>query len=216
MADKELEAARARLIEYLRQEIKDQRVLEAMARVPRELFVPPESRHVAYEDGPLPIGYGQTISQPFIVALMTQALELTGQEKVLEVGAGSGYQAAILAELAQQVITVERLLPLAERARKVLDSLGYTNIAIHQAEEALGWPEDAPYDAIIVAAGAPMVPPELLAQLAIGGRLVIPVGSRYMQQLYRVTRHRDKNEVENLGGCCFVSLIGSGAWEEDK
>lgn len=216
MADKELEAARARLIEYLRQEIKDQRVLEAMARVPRELFVPPESRHVAYEDGPLPIGYGQTISQPFIVALMTQALELTGQEKVLEVGAGSGYQAAILAELAQQVITVERLLPLAERARKVLDSLGYTNIAIHQAEEALGWPEDAPYDAIIVAAGAPMVPPELLAQLAIGGRLVIPVGSRYMQQLYRVTRRRDKNEVENLGGCCFVSLIGSGAWEEDK
>ncbi|MBU2608671.1 MAG: protein-L-isoaspartate(D-aspartate) O-methyltransferase [Chloroflexi bacterium] len=216
VADKELEAARARLIEYLRQEIKDQRVLEAMARVPRELFVPPESRHVAYEDGPLPIGYGQTISQPFIVALMTQALELTGQEKVLEVGAGSGYQAAILAELAQQVITVERLLPLAERARKVLDSLGYTNIAIHQAEEALGWPEDAPYDAIIVAAGAPMVPPELLAQLAIGGRLVIPVGSRYMQQLYRVTRRRDKNEVENLGGCCFVSLIGSGAWEEDK
>ena len=216
MADKELEAARARLIEYLRQEIKDQRVLEAMARVPRELFVPPESRHVAYEDGPLPIGYGQTISQPFIVALMTQALELTGQEKVLEVGAGSGYQAAILAELAQQVITVERLLPLAERARKVLDSLGYTNIVIHQAEEALGWPEDAPYDAIIVAAGAPRVPPELLAQLAIGGRIVIPVGSRYIQQLYRVTRRRDKNEVENLGGCCFVSLIGSGAWEEDK
>jgi len=216
VADKELEAARARLFEYLRQEIKDQRVLEAMARVPREFFVPPESRHVAYEDGPLPIGYGQTISQPFIVALMTQALELTGQEKVLEVGAGSGYQAAILAELAQQVIAVERLAPLAERARKVLNRLGYTNIAIHQAEEALGWPEDAPYDAIIVAAGAPRVPPELLAQLAIGGRLVIPVGSRYMQQLYRVTRRRDKNEVENLGGCCFVSLIGSGAWEEDK
>ena len=216
MADKKLEAARARLIEYLRQEINDQRVLEALARVPRELFVPSESRHVAYEDGPLPIGYGQTISQPFIVALMTQALELTGQEKVLEVGTGSGYQAAILAELARQVITVERLLPLAERARKVLDSLGYTNIAIHQAEEALGWPEDAPYDAIIVAAGAPRVPPELLAQLAIGGRIVIPVGSRYIQQLYRVTRRRDKNEVENLGGCCFVSLIGIGAWEEDK
>ncbi len=216
MADNKLEAAKARLIEYLRQEIKDQRVLEAMARVPRELFVPSESRHVAYEDGPLPIGYGQTISQPFIVALMTQALELTGQEKVLEVGTGSGYQAAILAELAQQVITVERLLPLAERARKVLDSLGYTNITVHQAEEALGWPEDAPYDAIIVAAGAPRVPPELIAQLAIGGRIVIPVGSRYMQQLYRVTRRRDKNEVENLGGCCFVSLIGSGAWEEGK
>lgn len=216
MADKKLEAARARLIEYLSQEIKDKRVLDVLAHVPRELFIPPESQHLAYEDGPLPIGYGQTISQPFIVALMCQALELTGQEKVLEVGAGSGYQAAILAELARQVIAVERLAPLVERARKVLDRLGYTNIVIHQTKETLGWPADAPYDAIIVAAGAPTVPPELLAQLAIGGRMVIPVGSRYMQQLYRVTRRKDKNEVENLGGCCFVSLIGSGAWEEDK
>jgi len=216
VAGKKFEAARARLIEYLSQEIKDKRVLDALARVSRELFIPPESQHLAYEDGPLPIGYGQTISQPFIVALMCQALELTGQEKVLEVGAGSGYQAAILAELARQVIAVERLAPLAERARKALDSLGYTNIVIHQTKEALGWPEDAPYDAIIVAAGAPTVPPELLAQLAIGGRMVIPVGSRYMQQLYRVTRRKDKNEVENLGGCSFVSLIGSGAWEEDK
>ncbi|MFC2122548.1 protein-L-isoaspartate(D-aspartate) O-methyltransferase [Bacteroidota bacterium] len=216
MADKKLEAARARLIEYLSQQIKDRRVLDALAHVPRELFIPPESQHLAYEDGPLPIGYGQTISQPFIVALMCQALELTGQERVLEVGAGSGYQAAILAKLARQVIAVERLAPLAERAGRVLDSLGYSNIVIHQAKKDLGWPEDAPYDAIIVAAGAPTVPPELLAQLAIGGRMVIPVGSRYIQQLYRVTRHRDKNEVENLGGCCFVSLIGSGAWEEDK
>jgi len=216
VADKKLEAARARLIEYLSQEIKDKRVLDVLAHVPRELFIPPESQHLAYEDGPLPIGYGQTISQPFIVALMCQALELTGQEKVLEVGAGSGYQAAILADLARQVIAVERLAPLVERARKVLDRLGYTNIVIHQTKEPLGWPADAPYDAIIVAAGAPTVPPELLAQLAIGGRMVIPVGSRYMQQLYRVTRRKDKNEVENLGGCCFVSLIGSGAWEEDK
>ncbi len=215
MVESKLEAARARLIEYLGQEIKDRRVLAALARVPRELFVPLESRHMAYEDGPLPIGYGQTISQPFIVALMTQALELTGGEKVLEVGAGSGYQAAVLAELAQQVITVERLTPLVERARTSLDSLGYTNVTVHQAGKTLGWPREAPYDGIIVAAGAPDVPPGLLSQLVMGGRLVIPVGSRHMQQLYKVTRRKDRNEVETLGGCYFVSLIGSGAWEEE-
>ena len=216
MISRDYEAARARLVEHLSTEIKDKRVLEAMARVPRELFVPPESKHVAYEDGPLPIGHEQTISQPFIVALMTQALELTGQEMVLEVGTGSGYQAAILAELARLVITVERLVPLAEGAKKVLDGLGYTNIVVHLAEETLGWPDEAPYDAIMVTAGAPRVPTELLAQLAMDGRLVIPVGSRYMQQLYKITRRKDKNEVEDLGGCCFVSLIGKDAWEEEK
>ena len=208
-------AERARLIEHLGAEIKDKRVLAAMSRIPRERFVPPENRHLAYEDMPLPIGLGQTISQPFIIALMTEALELTGKEKVLEIGTGSGYQAAILAELAQLVVTVERLPTLAEAARKVLESLGYGNIEIHLSEETLGWPEEAPYDAIMVTAGAPRVPNYLLAQLAIGGRLIIPVGSRYLQELYKVTRQRKKNKVQNLGGCRFVSLIGKGAWEED-
>ncbi|MDO8687274.1 MAG: rRNA adenine N-6-methyltransferase family protein, partial [Dehalococcoidales bacterium] len=147
-------AARASLIEHLSTEIKDERVLAAMSRVPRENFLPPELRHLAYEDRPLPIGLEQTISQPFIVALMTQALELTGSEKVLEIGAGSGYQTAILAELARSVVTVERLPALAEAAGKLLNSLGYVNISVHLAEETLGWPEEAPYDAIIVTAGA--------------------------------------------------------------
>ncbi len=208
-------AARARLIEHLRTEIKDERVLAAMARIPRERFVPPEERQLAYEDRPLPIGLDQTISQPFIVALMTQELGLTGSERVLEIGAGSGYQAAILAELARTVIAVERLPTLAETARKVLSSLGYTNITVHLAKETLGWPEEAPYDAIIASAAAPRVPPDLLAQLAIGGRMVIPVGSRYVQELYKITRRRKKNTVQNLGGCRFVSLIGKGAWEEE-
>ncbi len=207
--------ARTRLIEQLSTEIRDKRVLAAMARVPRERFVPPEKQHLAYEDRPLPIGLDQTISQPFIIALMTEALQLTGSEKVLEVGTGSGYQAAILAELTGLVITVERLYSLAEAARRVLDSLGYTNTEVHLAEETLGWQREAPYNAIIVTAGAPRVSADLLAQLAIGGRLVIPVGSRYVQELYRITRRRKKNVVENLGGCRFVSLIGKDAWEEE-
>ena len=211
----DFEAARARLVEHLGPEIRDQRVLAAMARIPRERFVPPESQHFAYEDRPLPIGLDQTISQPFIIALMTQALELTGKEKVLELGTGSGYQAAILAQLARLVITVERLAPLAETAKKVLDSLSYTNIVVHLAKDTLGWPDEAPYDAIMVTAGAPRVPVDLLAQLAVGGRLVIPVGSRYVQELYKITKRRRKNIVQNLGGCRFVSLIGEGAWKEE-
>lgn len=211
----DFEAARASLIEHLGIEIRDERVLVAMARVPRERFLPPEEQYLAYEDRPLPIGFDQTISQPFIIALMTEALELTGNEKVLEVGTGSGYQAAILAELARLVITTERLLTLAESARRVLDGLGYTNIVVHLAEETLGWQREAPYDAIIVTAGAPRVPADLLAQLAIGGRLVIPVGSRYVQELYKITKRRTKELVENLGGCRFVSLIGKDAWEEE-
>jgi len=210
----DFEAARAELIEKLSTEIKDQRVLAVMARLPRELFVPPESRPWAYEDRPLPIGLDQTISQPFIIALMTQALELAGQDKVLEIGTGSGYQTAILAELARLVISVERLAPLAEAAKKTLASLGYTNIMLHLAKETMGWPDEAPYDAIIVTAGAPRVPYDLLAQLAINGRLVIPVGSRYMQELYKITKRRTGNVVENLGGCAFVPLIGRDAWEE--
>jgi len=211
----DFETARARLIEHLSGDIRDERVLVAMGCVPRERFVPPQSRHLAYEDRPLPIGLDQTISQPFIIALMTEALKLTGSEKVLEVGTGSGYQAAILAKLARLVITIERLPALAETARGVLDSLGYTNIVVHLAEETLGWQSEAPYDAIMVTAGAPSVPADLLAQLAIGGRLVIPVGSRYVQELYKITRRRKKNRVQNLGGCRFVSLIGRDAWEEE-
>ena len=211
----DFEAARAELIEHLSTEIKDERVLAAMRCIPRERFVPPESRHLAYEDRPLPIGYDQTISQPFIIALMTEALELTGKEKVLEVGTGSGYQAAILAKLARFVVTTERLPSLAATARQVLDSLGYTNIEVHLAEETLGWQREAPYDAIMVTAAAPRVPADLLAQLAIGGRLVIPVGSRYMQELYKITKGRKKSVVQNLGGCRFVALMGKGAWEEE-
>jgi len=212
----DFEAMRAELIRHLSTEIRDERVLAAMARIPRERFVPPEEHYLAYEDRPLPIGFDQTISQPLIIALMTEALELTGNEKVLEVGTGSGYQAAILAELARLVITTERLPPLAEAAKRVLDSLGYTNIEVHLAKETLGWQSGAPYNAIMVTAGAPRVPADLLAQLAIGGRLVIPVGSRYVQELYKITKHRKKNIVQNLGGCRFVSLIGKDAWEEEE
>jgi len=208
----DFEAARARLVESFSTEIKDKRVLAVMARLPRERFIPSESRHLAYEDRPLPIGFDQTISQPFIIALMTEALELTGSEKVLEVGAGSGYQTAILAELARLVITVERVPALAESARQILDSLGYTNIKVHVVGETLGWQGEAPYDAIMVTAGAPKVPADLLAQLAIGGRMVVPVGSRYGQELCKVVRRRDKNIIQNLGGCRFVPLIGKGAW----
>ena len=210
----DFKAARARLIEHLGAEIKDKRVLDVMSRIPRERFVPPQSRHLAYEDMPLPVGFEQTISQPFIIALMTGALQLKGDEKVLEIGTGSGYQAAILAELARRVITVERLPALAEAAKKALDGLGYRNIETHLSGETLGWPGEAPYDAIMVTAGAPEVPPDLIAQLAFGGRLVIPAGSRYLQELYQITRQKKKNIVKNLGGCRFVSLIGGGAWEE--
>ena len=207
-------AARAKLVAQLRQKIKDERVIKAMARVPRECFVPLEEQHLAYEDMALPIGFYQTISQPYIVALMTEALELGSDQKVLEVGTGSGYQTAILAELARFVVTTERVSALDERAETVLASLGYTNIEVHLARETLGWPEGAPYDAILVTAGAPCVPSDLLAQLAIGGRLVIPVGSRYIQELCKVTKQRRKNVIENLCGCHFVPLVGKGAWGE--
>ena len=210
---KDFEAARAALIKHLSAEIKDKRVLAAMARIPREKFVPEKNRHLAYEDGPLPIGWEQTISQPYIIALMTEALELKGNEKVLEIGTGSGYQTAILAELAQLVISVERLPALAASARNVLDCLDYKNIEIYIAGETLGWPANAPYDAIMVTAGAPDIPAELLAQLAVGGRMIIPAGSRYIQELYKVTRQKDKNHILKLGGCRFVALIGKGAWE---
>ena len=213
---KDYETARAELIRQLYVEIKDKRVLAAVSRIPREQFIPEESRHLAYEDGPLPIGWEQTISQPYIIALMTQSLELTGNEKVLEIGTGSGYQTAILAELAGKIISIERVPALAKSARRVLDSLGYDNIEIHLAKETLGWPEEAPYDAIMVTAAAPDIPDDLINQLAIGGRMVIPAGSRYVQELYKVTRQKENNKVEKLGGCRFVALIGKGAWENSN
>jgi len=210
----DLEWARENLLKYLDHEIADKRIVEAMKHVPREAFVSPEHYHAAYDDRPLGIGFGQTISQPFIVALMVQALELKGNEKVLELGTGSGYEAAILAELAQKVVTVECIPELAESAKQVLDKLGYSNIEVHVAGKTLGWPEGAPYDAIIVSAGAPSVPEVLLEQLTRNGRLVIPVGSRWQQDLLKVTKLKKSNRIENLGGCYFVPLIGEGAWGE--
>jgi protein-L-isoaspartate(D-aspartate) O-methyltransferase len=211
----EAEAQRARLINHLRREIEDERVLRAMEQVPRELFVPETSRHLAYEDIPLPIGEGQTISQPYIIALMTQSLQLTGNEKVLEVGTGSGYQAAILAKLVRKVVSVERIPLLAESARRLLEKLGYTNIEVHVAGKTLGWPDNAPYEAIIVTAGAPSVPQALLDQLALGGRLAIPVGSRWDQELLLVTKQKDRVARKYLVPCRFVPLIGEEAWSEE-
>lgn len=216
MTSRDLELERARLFHQLRQRITDERVIEAMERVPRELFVPSYSRYMAYDDVPLPIGMGQTISQPYIVALMTEALELSGKERVLEIGTGSGYQAAVLAEMAAHVVTVERHRSLLESAERLLKSLGYANIEFHLAGEVIGWPEGAPYEGIIVTAGAPKVPQELLDQLAGGGRLVIPVGSRFEQQLLKVTKHKGGLIHENLGGCRFVPLIGGGAWRGEE
>jgi protein-L-isoaspartate(D-aspartate) O-methyltransferase len=207
------EIARAQLIASIAREIQDKRVLEVMSRVPRHVFIPPEQQAFAYEDRPLPIGYDQTISQPYIVALMTQSLELTGTDRVLELGTGSGYQTAILARLAGHVVSTERIPALAEKARKALEILGYQNVEVHEAEETLGWKPGAPYDAIIATAGAPQVPDDLIAQLAPGGRIIIPVGSRYSQELVKVTRTRDGIKKEYLGACRFVSLIGRGAWE---
>ncbi len=207
-------AARARLVLSLRREITDEGVLDAVEKVPRELFVPPSQREYAYEDRPLPIGHGQTISQPFIIALMVQAMELKGGEKVLEVGTGSGYQAAILAHIADYVVTVERYGDLADKAAAVLRRLGYANIEVHEAKSRLGWREAAPYDAIVVAAGAPMVPQELLDQLKNMGRLVIPVGSRYEQDLLQVVKNDDDFTYRNLGPCRWVPLVGEGAWDD--
>ena len=207
-------AERAALIQKLRKEIREERVLQAMARVPREEFIPSGLKHAAYVDRALPIGSGQTISQPTIVAMMTEALELKGNENVLEVGTGSGYQTAILAELAHRVVTVERHTELLEGAQDILSRLGYNNIEFHSSTDVLGWPEGALYDAILVTAGAPSVPQELLDQLTFGGRLVIPVGSRYEQDLLRLTKYHGECITCNLGACRFVPLIGEGAWSD--
>ena len=187
--------------------IEDERVLEAFRRVPRHRFVPPADQEQAYGDHPLPIGQNQTISQPYIVALMTESLQLQGSEKVLEVGTGSGYQAAILAELVPAVYTVERLPDLMEKARRVLDELGYTNINYKSGDGAIGWPEESPFDAILVAAAAKSVPQGLTDQLAPGGRLVIPVGNTWFQDLVLMTREKTGLKRKKLCGCRFVPLI---------
>jgi protein-L-isoaspartate(D-aspartate) O-methyltransferase len=212
----DLELARARLVASLSKEIRDQRVLSVIANVPRELFVPSNCHNFAYDNRPLDIGFEQTISQPLIVALMTEALELNGTDKVLELGTGSGYQTAILAGLARWVVSVERIPQLAKLAKKILDELGRSNVEIHISEQLLGWPEGAPYDGIIVTAGAPRVPESLLKQLVIGGRMVIPVGSRWTQELLKVTKGEKQNTIENLGGCRFVPLIGEDAWDIEE
>jgi protein-L-isoaspartate(D-aspartate) O-methyltransferase len=207
-----LEKARARLLVDLRHDIRDERVLAAMARVPREKFVSDDLRAFAYENRPLPIGHGQTISPPLSVAMMTEALDLTGDEKVLELGTGSGYQAAILAELTERVVTVERVAPLAERAAAVLAELGYHNVQVRLADDTLGWPEDAPYDAILVTAAAPDVPPALIEQLATQGRLVIPVGAHDVQELLLIVNNPSGLITKRLGPCRFVPLVGAGGW----
>jgi protein-L-isoaspartate(D-aspartate) O-methyltransferase len=210
-----MEAARDRLIAELGHEIKDRRVLEAMRKVPREEFVPPHSARSAYENIPIPIGYGQTISQPLIVAMMTEALQLTGTEKVLEVGTGSGYQAAVLSQLAAQVITVERVPELAEAAAERLARLGYSNVTVYGASgDVLGQPEEMPYDAIIVTAASPEVPRLLLQQLEMGGRLVLPVGSRDLQELVRIVKAPEGAQRHNLGPCRFVPLLGRDGWPD--
>jgi protein-L-isoaspartate(D-aspartate) O-methyltransferase len=193
--------------------IKDRRVLEAIGKVPRHLFVEEALLNEAYNDHPLPIGHGQTISQPYIVALMTEALELTGEEKTLEIGTGSGYQAAILAELCFRVYTVERVKPLLAKARKLLNELGYTNILFKAFDGTLGWKEFEPFDTIMVTAGAPKIPKPLTDQLAEGGRLVIPVGNRFSQELIKVTKRKGNLHEENCGGCRFVDLVGIHGWK---
>jgi protein-L-isoaspartate(D-aspartate) O-methyltransferase len=195
-----------------KRDIRSPRVLEAMSSVPRHLFVPPEHMGDAYTDSPLPIGAGQTISQPYMVAAMAEALLLEGSEKVLEIGAGSGYQAAVLSLLAREVIAVESQPLLADAARIRLVKLGYNNVWIQTGDGSLGWPPEAPYDAILVTAGAPFVPPPLIDQLAEGGRLVIPVGPAKQQELVRILKREGRTMQESLIACRFVPLLGLFGW----
>ncbi|MBE9486823.1 MAG: protein-L-isoaspartate(D-aspartate) O-methyltransferase [Desulfuromonadales bacterium] len=210
--------ARRRMVEQqiIAREVEDPRVIDAMLQVPRHLFVEPGLQSHAYSDASLPIGERQTISQPYMVAAMTAALELRGGERILEIGTGSGYQTAILSLLVKRVYSIERISLLAGRARKVLDQLCLSNINIKVADGTIGWKDQAPFDGILVAAGAPDIPNEYLAQLETGGRLVLPVGDRYQQILMRVTRLEDGTlKREQLMGCRFVPLIGEQAWKTD-
>ncbi len=209
--------ARRRMVEeqVVARGIADQRVIDAMLKVPRHKFVEQALEGKAYQDAPLPIGEKQTISQPYMVAFMSEALVLDGSETVLEIGTGSGYQAAVLALLADRVFSLERIPSLARRARKVLDECGFGKVNIRLADGTLGWQEMAPFDAILVTAGAPEVPQHYLDQLAVGGRLIIPVGDRESQFLLRVTRTGEEEYMEEkMLGCRFVPLIGNHGWQE--
>jgi len=211
----DLEAQRQQLIESLRKSgIQDERVLGAMASIPRETFIDEAQYDLAYSDRALPIGMGQTISQPLIVATMTQALQLYGHERVLEIGTGSGYQTAILAHLARHVYSVERHQQLAYQAVKHLLQLGLQNVSVYVGDGSLGWPDEAPYDRILVAAAAPEVPAQLLSQLVPWGILVIPVGSHDRQDLLVVYRAPWGPEIRSLGSCVFVPLLGAAGWNE--
>ena len=212
----DFEREKATLLQQLGRRVRSPETLRAMAAVPRERFVPPESRHRAYDDVALPIGEGQTISQPTIVAHMTSALRLSPREKVLEVGCGSGYQAAVLAEVVPQgmVVTVERLASLAARAEAVLRELDYRNIAVEPAGLVLGCPERGPYDAILVAAAAPAIPPSLMLQLRVGGRMTLPVGPREQQELLLVLKTGEGVSIQALGPCQFVPLRGPEGFPE--
>lgn len=209
--------ARLRMVEeqLTSRGIKDARLIAAMQKIPRHLFVEEALQSQAYTDHPLPIGEKQTISQPYMVALMTEALLLTGKEKVLEIGTGSGYQTAILAEMSEKVFSVERIRPLAIRARTLLYELGYFNVEIKIFDGTFGWGEESPFDAILVTAGSPDIPQPLIDQLATGGRLVIPVGDAFVQELFRVTKTETAVKKEDLGGCRFVKLIGKYGWKTE-
>jgi protein-L-isoaspartate(D-aspartate) O-methyltransferase len=213
------EIPRARMVEHLRNHYKiaDERVLDAMNRVPRHAFVPDALKSQAYKDNALPISSGQTISQPFIVARMTELLELKGRERVLEIGSGSGYQTAVLATVARKVFAIERIPVLAAEAKAKLMQLGFRNISYRCDDGTNGWEVYAPFDAILVAAGGPVIPEPLVKQLEIGGRMVIPIGSdQKSQMLVRVTRTEKGFDTENFGPCAFVPLIGSHGWEEKR
>lgn len=194
--------------------VKDSEVLAAMRKVPRHLFVSEALMDQAYGDFPLPIGEQQTISQPYIVAEMTQALELSKEDRVLEIGTGSGYQAAILAEVAYRVYTIERLYPLYINTRNLFDKLHYYNIVTKYSDGTCGWENESPFDAIIVTAGAPEIPLNLINQLVIGGRMVIPVGDQYVQDLIKLRRDENGIFKTSLGGCRFVKLVGEHGWRE--
>lgn len=218
MAEKgSYEANRLRMVEeqFVRRDITDKRVLDAMRKVPRHIFVPEEHRHLAYSDCPLPIGQNQTISQPYIVALMTQMLALKGDEVVLEIGTGSGYQAAVLSLVANEVYTIERYKILAQRALESIKQLDIKNVTVQVGDGTLGWPEHAPYDAILATAAAPNVPQPLLDQLADGGRLVIPVGGRIGQYLESWFREGDKFRHEQTVAVAFVPLLGKHGWKDN-
>jgi protein-L-isoaspartate(D-aspartate) O-methyltransferase len=215
MKPEELAEQRARMVEeQLRgRGIRDERVLAAMGKVPREAFVAPEFTHEAYADGPLPIGHGQTVSQPYMVAAMVEALEVQPSDRVLEVGTGTGYEAAILGEVAAEVWTIERHAELADRARQILPALGYGNVHVVCGDGSLGLPHHAPFDKIVVAAGAPQAPPSLIAQLAEGGILAVPVGNRAEQQLLVERKIGGQMLSSRHVLCCFVPLVGEEGWQ---